>query len=155
MSLWEFFPNEENIEPIAIYTGEGLAPQEQTLTPPTGLRKTVSPAELEMLYLEMDNLQKEKQSKTNNDIQAKLLQTRLSATAIDYNRSKCKFYNGVFLYDVFMTVFTLLSQFMTKTSLSDKCLHRDQLSLTLIKLHLDLPFEFFALQCGLISRVLN
>lgn len=34
------FPNDETIEPIAIYTAERLAPEEQILTPPTGLRKT-------------------------------------------------------------------------------------------------------------------
>jgi hypothetical protein len=38
-------------------------------------------------------------------------QTRLSATAVAYNKSKCKFYTGV-SYDVFMTIFTFLSQFM-------------------------------------------
>jgi hypothetical protein len=39
------FPNDENIEPIAIYTAETLAPEEQILTPPTELCKTVSVAE--------------------------------------------------------------------------------------------------------------
>ena len=50
------FPNDENIEPIAIYTAERLAPEEQILTPPTELCKTVSVAEREKLYLEIDNL---------------------------------------------------------------------------------------------------
>jgi hypothetical protein len=49
------------------------------------------------LYLEIDNLRKEKEylTKTNNDILEQLQQTRLSATAVDYNKSKCKFYTEV------------------------------------------------------------
>ena len=50
------FLNDETIEPIALYTAERFAPEEQILTPPTGLRKTVSVAEREKLYLEIDNL---------------------------------------------------------------------------------------------------
>jgi hypothetical protein len=63
-------------------------------------------------------LRKEKEylTKTNNDILEQLQQTRLSATAVAYNKSKCKFYTGV-SYDVFMTIFTFLSQFMIRTSL--------------------------------------
>ena len=138
------FPNDENIEPIVIYTAERLAP-EQILTPPTGLRKTVYVAEREKLYLEIDNLRKEKEylTKTNNDILEQLQQTRLSATAVDYNKSKCKFYTGVSY--VFMTIFTFLSQFMIRTSLSDKFPLRDQLFITLVKLRLDFPFGFIAL----------
>jgi hypothetical protein len=149
------FPNDENIEPIVIYTAERLTP-EQILTPPTGLRKTVYVAEREKLYLEIDNLRKEKEylTKTNNDILEQLQQTRLSATAVDYNKSKCKFYTGV-SYDVFMTIFTFLSQFMIRTSLSDKFPLRDQLFITLVKLRLDLPFGFIALQCGQAQSTVN
>ena len=150
------FPNDENIDPIAIYTAERLAPEEQFLTPPTGLRKTVSVTERENFFLEIDNLRKEKEylTKTNNDIFEQLQKTRLSATAVDYNKSKCKFYTGV-SYDVFMTIFTFLSQFMIRNSLSDKFPLRDQLFITLVKLRLDLPFEFIALQCGQAQSTVN
>jgi hypothetical protein len=49
------------------------------------------------ILIEIDNLRKEKEylTKTNNDILEQLQQTRLSATAVDYNKSKCKFYTGV------------------------------------------------------------
>ena len=98
--------------------------------------------------------EKEYLTKTNNDILEQLQQTRLSATAVAYNKSKCKFYTGV-SYDVFMTIFTFLSQFMIRTSLSDKFPLRDQLFITLVKLHLDLPFEFITLQCGQAQSTVN
>jgi len=50
-----------------------------------------------------------------------------------------------------LTIFTFLSMFMTRTFFTDKLLHKDQLLMTPVKLHLDLPLEFLALQCGLIS----
>ena len=102
-----------------------------------------------MLYFDMDNLQKEKQSlsKTNNDVQAKLLQLQqLQLITIRVNVN-CT----MEFYMMCLTIFTFLSVFMTRTSFSDKFLHRDQLLMTPVKLHLDLPLEFLALQCGLIS----
>lgn len=54
-----------------------------------------------------------------------------------------------------LTIFTFLSQFMIRTSLSDKYPLRDQLFITLFKVRLDLPFEFIALQCGQAQSTVN
>jgi len=54
-----------------------------------------------------------------------------------------------------LTIFTFLSQFMIRTSLSDKYPLRYQLFITLFKVRLDLPFEFIALQCGQAQSTVN
>lgn len=54
-----------------------------------------------------------------------------------------------------LTIFTFLSQFMIRTSLSDKFPLRGQLFITLVKVPLDLPFEFIALQCGQVQSTVN
>ncbi|XP_076083481.1 uncharacterized protein LOC143054364 [Mytilus galloprovincialis] len=146
----------ENVDPV-MYTAVKLLSPPKLLTPSNiGLNKKLSPSEREMLHEEIDNLREEKATltKENQDLNTQLQQSRLSASAIDSNPSRSTFYTGI-SYDIFVTIFTFLSQFLTRTNLSDKFPHRDQLFITLVKLRMDLPFEFIALQCGQANSTVN
>ncbi|XP_076089911.1 uncharacterized protein LOC143061933 [Mytilus galloprovincialis] len=58
---------------------------------------------------------------------------------------------GVF----FLSIFTFLQTFMSRTPLVSKLALRDQFFVTLVKLKLDMPFEYIADQCGIPSSTLH
>ena len=98
-----------------------------------------------MLYEEMDNLRKEKQTLKEEVDQLKKTvdNVKLSSRIIEENNEKCKFYTGV-TWSVFLAVFTYLSGFLLPHMKLHSVCPRDQYFITMLKLRMDLPFEFIA-----------
>ena len=117
----------------------------------SGLTQPMDDTERGALYDELYILRKEKEDLKGkiSELENQLENVKLSASTVEGDDDKCKFYTGL-SWDVFMTVFTYLSGF-TRPSGSPVPM-RDQLFLTLVKLRLDLPFEFMGTHAG-VSKV--
>ena len=128
----------DNVMPSPVSELQELPP-----TPATGLKRPVSKTEREMLYAEMDNLRKEKQTLQAevDSLKQTVENVKLSSRSIEGNDDKCRFYTGV-SWNVFLTVFTYLSGFLLPHMKVHSVSPQDQYFITLLKLRMDLPFEF-------------
>lgn len=114
------------------------------------MNRPVSKSERQMLYTEMDNLRSERDAVKlrNNELVCIIDQTKLSSNLIENNKEKAKFYTGL-KWDTFLSIFTFLQTFMSRTPLANKIPLRDQFFVTLVKLRLDMPYEYLADHCGI------
>ncbi|XP_071121934.1 uncharacterized protein [Mytilus edulis] len=122
----------------------------------SAIHRPVTSSEREMIYSEMDNLRSERDRliQENDKLSSQITTLRLSSSIIEKNDVKSNFYTGL-KWDVFLSVFTFLQTFMTRTPLASKLALRDQFFVTLVKLKLDMPFEYIADQCGIPSSTLH
>lgn len=125
-------------------------------TPSTGINKPVTPSERQMIFTEMDSLRSERDTltKKNQELMNKIDIIKLSSTSIESNDNKAKFYTGL-KWDIFLSVFTFLQTFMSRTPLFSRLSLRNQFFVTLVKLRLDIPFDFLADQCGVPCSTLH
>ena len=88
-----------------------------------------------------DGLRKEKEQLQTKviDLQLKIASVKLGAMTVQGDDEKCKHYTGV-SWNVLMTIFTYLSTFLKPSG--SRIELRDQLFLTLVKLRLNIRFEF-------------
>ena len=100
------------------------------------------------------NLQNENEKlhlQNENEILHQHIDTlNIGSKSIEGNNEKCKFYRGL-TWETFLKLFTFLSVFVKPHAINKKCLPKDQLFMTLMKLRLGIPFEFIAYQTGLSS----
>ncbi|XP_063414252.1 uncharacterized protein LOC134696404 [Mytilus trossulus] len=122
----------------------------------SAIHRPVPSSEREMIYSEMDNLRSERDRliQENDKLSSQITTLRLSSSITENNDVKSNFYTGL-KWDVFLSVFTFLQTFMTRTPLASKLALRDQFFVTLVKLKLDMPFEYIADQCGIPSSTLH
>lgn len=108
-------------------------------TPSTGMKKPVTPSEREMIFTEMDILRSEHDTlkQKNQELMNKIDTIKLATTSIENNDNKAKFYTGL-KWDIFLSVYTFLQTFMSRTHLVSRLSLRDQFFVTLVKLRLDM-----------------
>ncbi|CAC5410034.1 unnamed protein product [Mytilus coruscus] len=144
-----FSENEENIQPM--YIAEPIS-----TTKMHGFNKPTEQPEREMFSKEISNLRDEKDNLLieNQSLHDQLVKSQLNSACVENNDHKCKYFTGL-SWTVFMSVNTYLSQFLTKTPLTDTFSLRDQMFTTLVKLRLDIPFEFIAHHRGIALSTIN
>ena len=81
-------------------------------------------------------------------------QFRLSASSIENNNRRSKFLTGV-SYSIFLKTFLFLNAIIPQRSHKDGLSAIDQFFITLVKLRLDLTFEFLSYQTGFSESTLR
>lgn len=111
----------------------------------TPMQAPLTPSEREMLYTELNNVRRERDEALQRieSLEKLVNASSLTSTAVEGNNEQCKMLTGV-SWDVFIKIFLFLSTFVGSKQSCPNLPQREQLFVTLVKLHHNLSFEFLA-----------